>query len=234
MGDDAKPILGTTTQLWPDPDDGPWHITMTWADVGGRAECVGVELWNGAVPQEAESEGQRRYRPLAAGPSPLLASDVRSLPLAGIIQTARTKLRSDAAGLREMREHFRSIEMPRPAEGPLAEVLADLGHPTAAEVDARHQRYIDRLGATIRSIDERPASRGAGRKPELGPTDFAEAAAVYLAAWERGQPPTKAVMEHFHISKSAAAKRVARCRELGLIAPTTPGKPSGSTEGDNG
>ena len=38
--------------------------------------------------------------------------------------------------------------------------------------------------------------------------------------------PTKAVQEHLHISKSSAAKKVARCLELGLLPRTTPGKAS--------
>ena len=47
-----------------------------------------------------------------------------------------------------------------------------------------------------------------------------EVARVYRAA---GRKPTKAVAGHFTISDSAAAKRVARAREIGLLPKSRPG-----------
>jgi transposase len=45
---------------------------------------------------------------------------------------------------------------------------------------------------------------------------------VYRAA-QLGGKPTLAVEEHFVVSKSTAAKWVARCRRLGLLPPTLRG-----------
>ncbi len=54
--------------------------------------------------------------------------------------------------------------------------------------------------------------------------DHQLAALVYRLAFFLNQPPTLAVAEHFGIAKPAAAKRVQRARELGLLDPTTKGK----------
>ncbi len=51
---------------------------------------------------------------------------------------------------------------------------------------------------------------------------------MYLRAAQLEGKPTKAVQEHFNVSKSLAAKWVSKCRnELGLIPPTTRGRSSG-------
>ena len=52
----------------------------------------------------------------------------------------------------------------------------------------------------------------------------AEAAALYASALSVGQHPTAAVAAGLNISRSAAAKRVARARALGLLPATTRGK----------
>jgi transposase len=57
-------------------------------------------------------------------------------------------------------------------------------------------------------------------------------AEVYRDAWARGEPPTRGVADHFTISKSAAAKQVAKAREMGLLPPTSRGKSSGIDTGD--
>jgi hypothetical protein len=91
-------------------------------------------------------------------------------------------------------------------------------------------RYEQLLEQAIRSLGEpRP---GVGRPRLLGPEELARVAEVYLAAWGRGEPPTKAVAGQFGISTSAAAKRVAAARRAGLLAPTSSGRPSGVPELD--
>jgi hypothetical protein len=57
-----------------------------------------------------------------------------------------------------------------------------------------------------------------GRPPEYGDDHYAEVAAVYRAH-SGGHSPTKAVMEHFGVSKSAAAKWVAEARKRSLLEP---------------
>lgn len=59
-----------------------------------------------------------------------------------------------------------------------------------------------------------------------GAKHLGEVAKVYRAALPSGRP-TSAVAEHFNISRSAAAKQVARCREVGLLGKTAKGRPGG-------
>ncbi len=66
-----------------------------------------------------------------------------------------------------------------------------------------------------------------GRPPMYGPEHFAKVAAIYAAVWRRGERspgPTQAVADECDVSRSAAAKWVARAREMGLLAPTTRGR----------
>ena len=51
-----------------------------------------------------------------------------------------------------------------------------------------------------------------------------DVASAYTTAHLERKSPTKAVAEEFNISYSAAAKKVAKCRQLGLLPPTTRGK----------
>lgn len=54
--------------------------------------------------------------------------------------------------------------------------------------------------------------------------DFQKVADVYTDALRRGEPPRLAVAVKFQLSPSAAAKRIARAREHGLLPPTTRGR----------
>jgi hypothetical protein len=69
-------------------------------------------------------------------------------------------------------------------------------------------------------------SRG-GRPPLHGPDHFEKVARTYIEALTHGRPPLKAVAAWGSVSASTAAKWVARCRELGLLGPTTQGKAGG-------
>jgi hypothetical protein len=62
-----------------------------------------------------------------------------------------------------------------------------------------------------------------GRRP-LTTTELATVAAIYR---DGGSQPTKAVADALNISRSAAAKRVVRAREAGLLEPTTQGRAGG-------
>ena len=53
-------------------------------------------------------------------------------------------------------------------------------------------------------------------------------AAVYDKAWRAGLPPTKAVAEHFDVTRSAAGKWVTICRKQDLLPPTVKTKPRGN------
>lgn len=63
-----------------------------------------------------------------------------------------------------------------------------------------------------------------GGRRALSPQHWEEVASTYTTAHRARENPTKAVAEELNISYSAAAKKVAKCRQLGLLPPTTRGK----------
>lgn len=58
-----------------------------------------------------------------------------------------------------------------------------------------------------------------GRRTYWAGQKLVDVARVYADACARGEPPAKAVAEHFHISRSNAGKVVHRARRKGLLAP---------------
>jgi transposase len=68
---------------------------------------------------------------------------------------------------------------------------------------------------TARQIPAFEAERRPGRPRRLDDEHFREVAEVYRAAFSTA--PTKHVAQHFFTSRSAAAKWVARAREMGLL-----------------
>ena len=57
--------------------------------------------------------------------------------------------------------------------------------------------------------------------------DYAQVAEVYVEALEAGDPPTKAVQDTWGLTRSAAAKLVARVRAAGHLPATTQGVTGG-------
>ncbi len=67
--------LPDTFRLWPDQDKGPWSVTIEWAVVDGRPECIGYAV--------------RRAERLRPPLEPLTASAARAVKLAEIIAEDR-------------------------------------------------------------------------------------------------------------------------------------------------
>jgi hypothetical protein len=80
------------------------------------------------------------------------------------------------------------------------------------------------LAAAERSHEVRPGGRA-----RLDRAELELVAEVYLQAHRRREPPTKAVAQAFYLSRTGAAKRVAKARALGLLPKTTKGKAKGRT-----
>lgn len=76
----------------------------------------------------------------------------------------------------------------------------------------------------LRLAGENAGTRRRGRPPAYGPEHFARVAEIYRDAWRDGENPTVAVAERMHVSRSAAAKWVARARGLGLLPETSRGR----------
>lgn len=65
--------------------------------------------------------------------------------------------------------------------------------------------------------------RGAGQMREGTRRRLERVVEAYREAWQQGKPPTQTVAKRLNISVSAAAKLVARARQVGMLPPTRPG-----------
>lgn len=194
--------LGSKDLLWRDPDGGDWLVQVHLAAIDGRAECVGIEFRSfGETQLERWIHDELPEKGESTGV--VSASLIRTLPVGRLISEAKqTAIRHAelTANPQPLSEETRELERRSGVEGALDAFLAS--------------RAIRARAAVL------PALR-AGRPPIYDPAEIAE---VYLRG---GAAPTLAVAEHFHISRSAAAKRVARARESGFLDKTTQGKTSG-------
>lgn len=85
------------------------------------------------------------------------------------------------------------------------------------------QRERARRLALAKKWEESRAGRSGPKK--LDAHHFLTVAEIYAEAAKRSNKPTQAVADHFVISKSAAAKQVARARGMGLLPKAQKGKP---------
>jgi len=91
----------------------------------------------------------------------------------------------------------------------------------------------DLFSPELRSYMAETKRLAEGRRRRHGPDHYAEVAAVYSIAYRNGEPPTKAVADHFtqqrgkRVPRSTAAKWVMKSRELGMLPPTTQRRPIG-------
>lgn len=66
-----------------------------------------------------------------------------------------------------------------------------------------------------------------GRPRKYDTAHFEAVAVVYSEAWRRGAPPRRAVADSFEVSEAVAGQWVRRCREMGALPPTSPGRAGG-------
>ena len=86
------------------------------------------------------------------------------------------------------------------------------------------------MSEALAATDDRPLKperRSKRGRQSWPPERLEQVAEVYRRALNLKQPPTRAVAKHFGVSSSMAAKLVHRCRGLGLLDPTQPGKAGG-------
>lgn len=191
-------IIGTTEQRWPN-DDGPWALRLTLGIVGDRPGVVGVELY--AVDPDAIRTAAKGWPSLA---EPYKPSGSKA------ITTAEARL-----PLAELLNGYLSKRRRR-------DQIVTNAHPLSGFSDAQQRAAAKRLKALTL-----PSTRSPGRPAIYTVDHWEKVAAAYTKALRAGQSPTDVVRQEFMVSRSAAVKWVARCRELGLLPPTTKGKAAG-------
>ncbi len=108
---------------------------------------------------------------------------------------------------------------------PVGELMAsarrhhkDLERWIAESIPEQRTEALERAEAWEGSMAGRSGPKG------YGAAHFAEVAVIYREEAMRGNKPTQAVADHFVVSKSAAAKWVARARTMGLLPAAQKGK----------
>lgn len=220
--DDVRDPETPTPMSWPDPDSGPWAVMVHWREIGGRAECVGIEFWNGTMIGGDELAGRQA--------APITATGLRDLRPDALIKAARQKrldgLQSSVAALHDyLREQNLGSGRGRTAPSPFAEKGAKTV-PASGPRETRHLRNrIDRLQKARPPVSgSKPRGRPAGKK--WAPEHWQEVADIYREAWRDNHNPTAEVSVHFDVGYSTAATWISRCRAKGLLEPTTQGKPT--------
>ena len=199
-------ILNVVERRWPDSGSGPWALRLTFAIVDDRPGVVGVELYaidpaTIAADRGTGKNDAERWLNLP------LAREAGKNPVP--IQTSGVRLPLGELLDQYLASMRRSDEIVSRAPGFPAEW---------------RQEATDRLG---RIAEVTPTPGRPGRPPLYSRDHFERVADVYSRALLAGEPPTKAVSDVFSVSKSTAAKWVARCRELELLRDTDRGKPAG-------
>jgi hypothetical protein len=197
---------------WTDRSGRVWTVRLGWAGLPDRLQCVAMDL-----------------RPAADEPEPLTATLLRDLPLGRLIEGSRRVMTAQLAIAGSDLETLKKLAAAR-MTNPLVRRMIDAAIESS---EAARQRARDGVEAIVGAI-EQPK----GRRPLYDDEHFKKVADVYLASWRSGSPnPTKDVADHesFRVTRSTAAKWVARARSLGYLAETTQGRPSGPpvTEGDS-
>jgi hypothetical protein len=134
------------------------------------------------------------------------ASLVRTLPVGKLVAEAKRRMRSHLEQVAEMQ--------------PVPEDIHAKDFALGTEGDLAVFRMLQKEAAAKKL----PTFQRGGRRPICDVDHFAEVARVYLGA---ATAPTRTVAHQFHLSRSAAAKQVARARAMGFLGATTKGKPSG-------
>jgi biotin operon repressor len=185
---------------WRRPRDGSlWKVTFRIVDLGGRAECVGVDI------RSWSSDPQAMARPLRTG-------TLRDLPFAAVLAGAmrdeaqRHASRADLAGDRRNPPWWKGDVEAGDLFARLHHYFARTLDPPAGRKGGRRAKYTF---ADLQRVAEVYRDEYANGGPR--PT------------------PTRHVAEALGISRNQAAKLVARCRQPGvaLLSPTEKGKAGG-------
>jgi transposase len=118
---------------------------------------------------------------------------------------------------------IRSVPLQRLIDKALAEETKNLRRWARRAGDSDSGDYLQARAAAA----EASLPRAQGRPREYSEEHFKEVADAYTRAWKIGDRPTKAVAEQWQVSRSTAAKWVARARATGLLPATERGRPLG-------
>ncbi|MQA82929.1 MAG: hypothetical protein GEV10_31500 [Streptosporangiales bacterium] len=201
------PPYWVSEAVGPDPvgTDKKLAVLIEWEAIRGRAEPVSITVRSVQPSDPPKRSVTRELAAAGHAVAGVSATSVRKLGIGDMVDALRP----------QVAEEWRSWRRRHPDQRP--------------EPIKHGDRKVWSLDALLASSAE-PFAAKAGRGLALEPDIYVEAARVYKEAYAT-RSPTQAVADHFTISKDAAAKRVARARERGLLPRTTRGKSNAVAEG---
>ena len=188
--------------LWPDPLKGPWYVEVWWRPQHGTLVPVGIEMrsW---IPSGDEGMKDTYGSELPAGDEDI------EFPVIGSQFMKALPIGQLLRASRESLQEILELESPPPGW-------------KGKNFDQVHRFLQAEYGPAVQQAQR------SGR--DLGADHYATVAKVYSEAVRTGAAPTKAVADAFTLSRSAAAKQVARARERGFLPRTTRGRVGKLTE----
>jgi hypothetical protein len=220
-------VLGQVAQTVTSPDGcASWRARFTFGLVDDRPAIIGLELW-AADPDHVRAEMEREQIPepriwarMAGDEGAESVMFTAPITTAGGRLPLRRILDEWANGpTRSARRFHTAVAMRR----------TDPRWPDYTPEAREHVAQLERTAAALDEEGERRVSpRRPGRRPLYGLDHFEEVARIYRDAIADLDPaPRRRVKERMNTSLSNAAKWIARCRELGLLPPTSPGQAKG-------
>lgn len=241
--------IRTPALRWPDSKSGPWSVSFAWAEVGGRYDVVGIELWKGI---ERSRETSEAVRPVGVASAEAVVeaarkASKRAVELGEDPEEAAAWVRMNASRDSEGDEPPAPSDRYRrlPHRGPEPITAGSLRKiPWASLMGESRQSLIRAHGAAalvstrlgvlwladqlmVRADLKIATTSGGGRRARLGRDHFEAVADVYAEAWKNNEHPRIAVAEHFLTSRSTAARWIQRARDLKLLNDTRPGVAGG-------
>jgi len=118
-------------------------------------------------------------------------------------------------------EHYREAEL-------LLESIAEFESGSKEEASRLAEAQVHATLAIAAAVGlatkEVPKTSRTGKRHRLTREHLEAVASVYTEALAEGEPPTRAVADHFDATHSTAAKWVTHARKAGLLSVTTPGR----------
>jgi len=176
------------------------NLVLYFAALQGRVECVRIEIGAEFLPGEEPTRLGARFAPIPR-PRPLDTPTLRGIKLHTEIKRARRTWLGELEEIAKGRLFGQTV-------------------PASARQEARRRLEIARETARY----DRPGPA------HLGKDHFQRVALIYRDAYERGEPPTLAVSEHFRVPHSTAGRWVSIARnEYSLLPKTRRGKAKART-----
>lgn len=187
---------------WPDPEKGPWIITLVWELLDNRPECVEIGLRSD--PPRGLYQSSIHKIPWAE----LIRKERGSEEVQDLVATARDLLRHVATG-KVSDSHKRAARSPETSDGwDNASYYRALRRGGNLYSDEIRQQATQLLPA----FEERSKKPGPGAPRRYGLEHWQNVAEIYTEAWTKGQETSVAVAEHFGVNTAKARKWIWRVK----------------------